>query len=113
MVGRHNIHHLLHLLPGQLQRRLRGLQGRSRSRNRVSFIQAGAHSRIPRIRRLAVLQRPRYLVDGEFLMTSLNPCSPPLRVRHVRAPQPCGALCHDQVPGRACMSGCGALLALV
>ena len=59
----------------------------------VSCTPASAHSRITRIRRLAVLQRPHCPVDGAFLMqTTLNPCSLPLRVGHVWAPQPCGAL---------------------
>ena len=101
MVGRHNTHHLLQLLPGQLQRRLRGLQRRSRSNNRVSCMQASTYSRVPRIRRLAILQRPRCPVDGAFLMqTTLNPCSLPLRVV-VRVDAPCmGITPHNGVNSR-------------
>ena len=92
-MGRHNTHHLLQLLTRQLQHRLRDFQLRSRSSNRVSCMQASTHSRISRVRRLAALQRPRCPVDGAFLMqTRLNPCSLPLRVGRVRAPQSYGAL---------------------
>ena len=63
MVGRHNTHHLLQLLIGKLQRRLRGLQRRSRCSSRVLCMQARKGPRVPRVRRLAALQRPRCMVD--------------------------------------------------
>ena len=52
----------------QLQRQLRGLKRRSWRSKRLSCMQASTHPRIPRIRRLDVLKRPRCPVDRAFLM---------------------------------------------
>ena len=56
MAGRHNTHHLLQPVTGQLQRWLRGIQRRSRRSSRVRCMQDRTHPRVPGVRRLAVLQ---------------------------------------------------------
>ena len=82
----------------QLTRPTAPPSGAAAAANRVSCMQASAHSRIQGIRRLAVLQRPRYPVGGAFLMqTTLSQCSLPLHVGQVRAACRCDR-CHPPTP---------------